>query len=160
MKTNTANAELKLIVFDPMASFVHADVNSDPAAGAALTGLLAQIATETGASVIMCHHMTKVKEDLVVSTPEQARNMIRGTSALVDGVRCAFALWQVDEATGRRRCQDLGIEYKRNKCFDGAVLNLMYTNRNIRHFIRDEFSGLLVDKAKIYQDYTPIKQRN
>ena len=51
--------------------------------------------------------------------------MIRGTSALVDGVRCAFALWQVDEATGRRRCQDLGIDYKRNKCFDGAVVNLM-----------------------------------
>ena len=65
---------LKLIVFDPLASFVHADVNADPAGGYALTGLLAQIATETGASVIMCHHMTKVKEDLVVSTPEQARN--------------------------------------------------------------------------------------
>jgi 5S rRNA maturation endonuclease (ribonuclease M5) len=140
---------LKLIVFDPLASFVHADVNSDPAAGAALTGLLAQIATETGASVIMCHHMTKVKEDLVVSTPEQARNMIRGTSALVDGVRCAFALWQVDEATGRRRCQDLGIEYKRNKCFDGAVVKSNGpANRNIRHFIRDEFSGLLVDKSE------------
>ena len=139
---------LKLIVFDPLASFVHADVNSDPAAGAALTGLLAQIATETGASVIMCHHMTKVKEDLVVNTPEQARNMIRGTSALVDGVRCAFALWQVDEATGRRRCQDLGIDYKRNKCFDGAVVKSNGpANRNIRHFIRDEYSGLLVDKS-------------
>ena len=51
--------DLKLIVFDPLASFVHADVNADPAAGAALTGLLAQIATETGAAVLMCHHMTK-----------------------------------------------------------------------------------------------------
>ena len=28
---------LKLIIFDPLASFVHADVNSDPSAGAALT---------------------------------------------------------------------------------------------------------------------------
>ncbi len=140
--------DLKLIVFDPLASFVHADVNSDPAAGAALTGLLAQIATETGAAVIMCHHMTKVKEDSVVSTPEQARNMIRGTSALVDGVRCAFALWQIDEATGRRRCQDLGIDYQRNKCFDGAVVKSNGpANRNIRHFIRDEFSGLLLDRS-------------
>ena len=140
--------DLKLIVFDPLASFVHADVNADPAAGAALTGLLAQIATETGASVIMCHHMTKIKEDTVVSTPEQARNMIRGTSALVDGVRCAFALWQVDEATGRRRCQDLGIDYQRNKCFDGAVVKSNGpANRNIRHFIRDEFSGLLLDRS-------------
>ena len=139
---------LKLIVFDPLASFVHADVNADPAAGAALTGLLAQIATETGASVIMCHHMTKIKEDLVVSTPEQARNMIRGTSALVDGVRCAFALWQVDEATGKRRCQDLGIDYQRNRCFDGAVVKSNGpANRSIRHFVRDMHSGLLVDRS-------------
>ncbi len=141
-------SDLKLIVFDPLASFVHADVNADPAAGAALTGLLAKIATETGASVIMCHHMTKIKEDLVVSTPEQARNMIRGTSALVDGVRCAFALWQVDEATGRRRCQDLGIDYQRNRCFDGAVVKSNGpANRAIRHFIRDVNSGLLVDRS-------------
>jgi hypothetical protein len=44
--------DLKLIIFDPLASFVHADVNSDPAAGAALdwfTGT--ESATETGASV-------------------------------------------------------------------------------------------------------------
>ena len=30
-------SNLKLIIFDPLASFVHADVNADPAAGAALT---------------------------------------------------------------------------------------------------------------------------
>ena len=35
---------LKLIVIDPMASFVHADVNADPAAGAAFMSLLAQMA--------------------------------------------------------------------------------------------------------------------
>ena len=139
---------LKLIVFDPLASFVHADVNSDPAAGAALTGLLAQVATETGASVMMCHHMTKIKDDVAVSSPEQARNMIRGTSALVDGVRCAFAIWQVDEATGRRRCQDLGIEYQRNRCFDGAVVKSNGpARRDIRHFVRDMNSGLLDDRS-------------
>ena len=33
---------LKLIVFDPLS--VHADVNADPAAGAALTGLLSGVA--------------------------------------------------------------------------------------------------------------------
>jgi len=142
-------SNLKLIVFDPLASFVHADVNSDPAAGAALTGLLAKIATETGSSVIMCHHMTKIKDDAVVSTPEQARNMIRGTSALVDGVRCAFTIWQVDEPTGRRRCQDLGIEYQRNRCFDGAVVKSNGpARRDIRHFIRDTMTGLLEDRSE------------
>ena len=51
--------DLALIVIDPMASFVHADVNADPAAGAAFMGLLAQISTETGATVMVNHHMAK-----------------------------------------------------------------------------------------------------
>ena len=140
---------LKLIVFDPLASFVHADVNADPAAGAALTGLLARIATETGAAVLVCHHMTKVKDDTSITKPEQARNLIRGTSALVDGVRCAFAVWQLDEKSARGRCNDLGIEYQRNRCFDGAVVKSNGpANRDIRHFVRDTFTGLLQDRTE------------
>lgn len=140
---------LKLIVFDPLASFVHADVNADPAAGAALTGLLARVATETGASVIVCHHMTKVQGDKIISKPEEARNLIRGTSALVDGVRCAFAIWQLDEKTARGRCHDLGIEYQRNRCFDGAVVKSNGpANRDIRSFVRDTFTGLLQDRTE------------
>ena len=140
---------LKLIVFDPLASFVHADVNADPAAGAALTGLLARVATETGASVLVCHHMSKVQGDKVISRPEEARNLIRGTSALVDGVRCAFAIWQLDEKTARGRCNDLGIEYQRNRCFDGAVVKSNGpANRDIRNFVRDTFSGLLQDRTE------------
>jgi hypothetical protein len=141
--------DLKLIVFDPLASFVHADVNADPAAGAALTGLLAKMATETGASVVMCHHMTKIKDDTIINSPEQARLLIRGTSALVDGVRCAFVVWQVDESTGRRRCMDIGVEYERNRCFDGAVVKSNGpANRNIRHFVRNNYSGLLEDRTE------------
>lgn len=140
---------LKLIVFDPLASFVHADVNADPAAGAALTGLLARVATETGAAVLVCHHMTKIKDDKVVTKPEEARNMIRGTSALVDGVRSAFAVWQVEEKTSKGRCNDLGIDYQRNRCFDGAVVKSNGpASRDIRHFIRNTITGLLEDRTE------------
>ena len=142
-------SDLKLIVFDPLASFVHADVNADPAAGAALTGLLAQMATETGSSVLMCHHMTKIKDDAVIKTPEQARNLIRGTSALVDGVRSAFAIWQVDAARGQKTCEKLGVPYQRNTCFDGAVVKSNGpASRNVRHFVRDPNTGLLVDRTE------------
>ena len=51
--------DLKLVVFDPLSSFVHADVNADPAVGSYLTGLLANLASETGATVIIVHHMRK-----------------------------------------------------------------------------------------------------
>tara|TARA_R100001244_G_scaffold118427_1_gene88170 strand:+ start:1910 stop:4111 length:2202 start_codon:yes stop_codon:yes gene_type:complete len=139
---------LKLIVIDPMASFVHADVNADPAAGAAFMSLLAQMATETGATVMVNHHMAKIKDNDPVKTPEQARNLIRGTSAIVDGVRSAFAVWSVDESTGKQRCRDLEIEYTRNGVFDGAVVKSNGpANRDIRHFIRNPNTGLLEDRS-------------
>lgn len=139
---------LALFCADPMASFVHADVNADPAAGAAFMGLLAQIATETGATVMVNHHMAKVKESEPITTPEQARNLIRGTSAIVDGVRAAFAVWQVEEKTARETCKFLNIPFARNICFDGAVVKSNGpANREIRHFIRDMNTGLLVDRS-------------
>ncbi len=139
---------LKLIVIDPMASFVHADVNADPAAGAAFMGMLAQMATETGATVMVNHHMAKIKDDKPVTTPEEARNMIRGTSAIVDGVRAAFAVWPVTESVGKQRCKDLNIKYTRNGVFDGAVVKSNGpANRDFRHFMRNQDTGLLEDRT-------------
>lgn len=139
---------LSLVIIDPMASFVHADINADPAAGAAFMGLLAQISTETGATVMVNHHMAKVSDNDVIDTPEKARNKIRGTSAIVDGVRSAFSVWQVDVATGRTRCKDLQIPYTRNGVFDGAVVKSNGpANRDIRNFIRNPNTGLLEDRT-------------
>ena len=140
---------LKLIVFDPLASFVHADVNSDPAAGAALMSLVAKISSETGATVLLCHHMAKVKDSEPPKTPEEARNLIRGTSALVDGVRFAYAVWNINSKVGKKMADNLNIEYHRNRFFDGAVVKSNGpADRNIKHFIRDLYTGLLEDKTE------------
>jgi hypothetical protein len=140
--------DLALIVIDPMASFVHADVNADPAAGAAFMGLLAQISTETGATVMVNHHMAKISDGDAIETPEQARNKIRGTSAIVDGVRSAFSVWQVREDVARTRCKDLNVPYARNAVFDGAVVKSNGpANRDVRHFIRNPETGLLEDRT-------------
>jgi len=140
--------DLALVVVDPMASFVHADVNADPAAGAAFMGLLAQISTETGATVIVNHHMAKIRDKEPITTPEEARNLIRGTSAIVDGVRSAFAVWQVDASLAESRCTELDIKYTRNAVFDGAVVKSNGpANREIRHFIRNPDTGLLEDRT-------------
>ena len=139
----------KLNVFDPLASFVHADVNADPAAGAALMSLVAKIASETGATVLLCHHMAKVKDSEPPKTPEEARNLIRGTSALVDGVRFAYAVWNVSSKIGKKMADSLNIEYHRNRFFDGAVVKSNGpADRNIKHFIRDLYTGLLEDKSE------------
>lgn len=82
--------DLKLIVFDPLASFIHADINADPAVGDYLMCLLSDLACSTGASIITANHMRKPKGEKPILTVEQARDAIRGTSALVNGVRCSI----------------------------------------------------------------------
>ena len=89
--------DLKLVVLDPLSSFIHADVNADPAASSFVTGLLAGLATETGAAVIVAHHMRKPQSNRPITTVEQARDAVRGSSALVDGVRLVYALWPASE---------------------------------------------------------------
>lgn len=85
---------LKLINIDPLASFVGCDVNTDPQAGAFVQGLLASLAEETGACVLVAHHMSKPSGRIGINGAGDARNAVRGTSALVDGVRLAMAVWQ------------------------------------------------------------------
>ena len=134
--------DLALVVIDPMASFVHADAS----AGAAFMGLLAQMATETGATVMVNHHMAKIRDKDPVTTPEEARNLIRGTSAIVDGVRSAFAVWQV--GAWRDKMPKSEVTYTRNAVFDGAVVKSNgVANRDIRHFIRNPNNGLLEDRS-------------
>lgn len=88
---------LKLINIDPLASFVGCDVNADPQAGAFVQGLLASLAEETGACVLVAHHMSKPKGG--INGAGDARNAVRGTTALVDGVRLAMAVWQASKET-------------------------------------------------------------
>ena len=83
--------DLALVIFDPLASFVAADVNADPMAGAYVTGLMSSLASDTGAAVIVAHHMRKPSSP--ITSPEGAREAIRGTTALVDGMRCALGIW-------------------------------------------------------------------
>jgi hypothetical protein len=136
-----------LVGFDPMASFVHADINADPAAGAFVTGLLAGLATELNATVLVAHHMSKTRAP--ISTPEEARAAIRGSSAIVDGVRYAYALWAMEEQHGRRVCKALGVEWSRNFLFQGAIVKSNApADRSIRTYARDMHTGLLVDRSE------------
>lgn len=136
----------KLVVLDPLASFVHADVNADPAAGAFVTGTLASLATESGATVLVCHHMSKTRGP--ISTPEEARAAIRGSSAIVDGVRFAYALWAAEEQESRRICHGLGTDWTRNRVFKGTVVKSNApANRSILTYLRCPDTGLLVDRT-------------
>jgi hypothetical protein len=136
---------LKLVVFDPLASFIHADVTSDPAAGSFATGLLASLATETGAAILVAHHMRKPQGNRPIASVEQARDAVRGTSAIVDGVRMVYALWPAPEDNQEYVFKALDEPFARNAVFQGAVVKANGpADRTIRTFLRAP-TGLLID---------------
>ena len=138
-------ADLKLVVLDPLSSFIHADVNADPAAGSFATGLLASLATETGAAVIVAHHMRKPQGNRPIASVEQARDAVRGTSAIVDGVRLVYALWPAPEEHRDFVFKALDEPLARNTVSQGAVVKANGpADRTIRTYMGAP-TGLLVD---------------
>ena len=137
--------DLRLVTFDPLASFAHLPLNEDPTAGQFVCTSLSRLASETGATVLVAHHMRKSQKP--IETLGDARDAIRGTSALVDGVRLAYAMWPAEEARAKRVCKDIGQEYEANKVVLGGIVK---TNgpakRLISTLVRNEF-GLLVDRT-------------
>ncbi|WP_341811199.1 AAA family ATPase [Wolbachia endosymbiont (group A) of Oxytorus armatus] len=146
MKQLSRIKDLKLIIFDPLASFIHADLNADPAVGDYLMCLLSDLACSTGASIITAHHMRKLKGEKPISTVEQARDAIRGTSALVNGVRCSFAFLPVEDMTKPMIFRSIGKIPRQNALFYGAVVKANgLADRTIRTYLRNEETGLLED---------------
>jgi hypothetical protein len=93
--------------------------------------------------VIVSHHFAKRE----ASTPEQAREAIRGTGGLVDGVRCVYAIWLPKEDHAKSICEKLGIAYQRNLVVQGGVVKANgRANLQVSTYIRSD-SGLLVDQT-------------
>ncbi len=137
--------DLKLVVFDPLSSFAHADVNAKTAAGSLLTGALAGLASGSGVSVIIAHHMRKPQGATPIETSDQARDAIRGTTALVDGVRMAYALRPASEEKANMVLTCINRPYEARAVYQGAVVKANGpANRKVRTFYRAE-TGLLED---------------
>lgn len=135
--------DLAVVCVDPLASFAHAPINEDPAAGAFVTASLARLTAETGASGLFAHHMRKSQKP--VETLAEARDAIRGTSALVDGVRMAYALWPADERRAKAVCKELGRPFSPGCIVLGGVVKANGAARRIvSTYARNGF-GLLED---------------
>ena len=135
--------ELRLVVIDPLQAFVLADVNADPAAAQFLWSAMAELATATGATILLTHHMRK-DGMLRIADGDDAREAIRGTTALVDGARLAYALWKLDDEAARPICNTVQIPFERGRIVRGAVVKANdEADHNAHTYARAE-SGLLV----------------
>ena len=113
--------DLRVVIIDPLQAFVSSDVNADPAAAQFMWSTFARLCAETGCTLICAHHMRK-EGSAKINTPEEAREAIRGTTALVDGARLAYALWRTETDRARELCARLDTEYAADKIAMGAVV--------------------------------------
>ena len=131
---------LCLVVLDPLQPLCALDLNV-PENAQFVCSRLAALAASTGASVIVSHHFAKRE----ASTPEQAREAIRGTGGLVDGVRAVYALWHPKEDQAKKLCEALGEPFERGRVVMGGVVKANgRANLRVATFLRST-SGLLVD---------------
>ena len=84
--------DLRSVAIDPLQLFAAVPLNENPAAGQFVCGAIASLAAQTKANVFFALHMKKAG-NREIETLADARDAIRGTSALVDGVRLAYGLW-------------------------------------------------------------------
>lgn len=136
-------AGLILVVLDPLQPLCALDLNV-PENAQFVCSRLAALAASTGASVIVSHHFAKRE----ASTPEQAREAIRGTGGLVDGVRSVYALWNPKEMDAKTICKTMGESFERGRVVMGGVVKANgRANLKVATFLRDT-RGLLVDRSR------------
>ena len=136
--------KLRMVAFDPISPMFPFDL-SKPEYGQAAATPFCTLAAETGACVIATHHMRKNGE---INTVAEAREAIRGSSSIVDGLRLSYALWPEKEDRARKACKALGEKFDHNKVFRGAVVKKNGPeSMDVTTYIRNEF-GLLVDRTQ------------
>jgi hypothetical protein len=137
-----AMPSLCLVVLDPLQPLCALDLNV-PENAQFVCSRLAALAASTGASVVVSHHFAKRE----ASTPEQAREAIRGTGGLVDGVRAVYALWHPKEDQAKKLCEALGEPFERGRVVMGGVVKANgRANLRVTTFLRDS-RGLLMDRS-------------
>jgi len=135
-----AMPSLCLVVLDPLQPLCALDLNV-PENAQFVCSRLAALAASTGAAVIVSHHFAKRE----ASTPEQAREAIRGTGGLVDGVRAVYALWHPKEDQAKKLCEALDEPFERGRVVMGGVVKANgRANLRVTTFLRST-SGLLLD---------------
>lgn len=141
------------MVFDPLQAFVAADINADPAAAQFLWSAMAEMASSTGATVLLTHHMRK-DGMMRIADGDDAREAIRGTTALVDGARLAYALWKLDDETAKPICEQMQVPFERGLIVRGAVVKANDEADHSTHTYAREESGLLAELESEPEDKT------
>jgi len=142
----TSIDDLKLVIIDPLQAFCWADVNADPKAAQVWWTAMATICARTNASVIVSHHMRKDGLNSITKA-EEAREAIRGSTALVDGARLVYAMWGISGDAEITPCKALSLPLNKQSIVCGCVVKANdVADRDVRYYARSK-TGLLEDRT-------------
>ena len=138
--------EVALVVIDPLQAFAHADINTDPAAAQYWWSLMSELCVSINGNVLVAHHMRK-DGTFAIKKSMQAREAIRGTTALVDGARWVYGLWNMPEADEIVVAQKMGFDAGQGTCVCGGIVKVNdQADMSTHTFVREE-GGLLIDRS-------------
>lgn len=139
----------KMVIIDPLACFVWADLN-DRKVGAAVMGMLTHLAKKAHAAVIAVHHLNKLPDG--IKDLDAAKTKISGSAGFVDHGRGAYVLWPEEETKAKKLCKDMDVEYMRGRVVCGGLAKHNYPGDNeLKTFIRDERGLLVVSTDRVKQ---------
>lgn len=82
----------EILIIDPLASFVSADLDKDNRAGQQVMGMFDALARELNCAVVVVHHFAK--GDRQPKSADEALKLVRGATALINRCRTVYVLWQ------------------------------------------------------------------
>jgi len=140
---------LAAVALDPLQTLCGLDLNV-PEYAQFVCSRVAALASETGAAVILSHHFRKTDAD----SPEEARQAVRGSAGLVDGVRSVVAMWlksgggTKDRTGAAAICKVLGETYAPGRVVQSAVVKANgKAHTGITTLLRGD-NGLLQDVSE------------
>lgn len=135
-------ADVRLVVLDTLQALSVGDTN-DAAAVQPLMNQCTELATATGATVLLIHHVGKgtTKE---IKTALDAAEAIRGSGAITGSTRAAYVLWPPSDG-GRKICETLGEPYTEQAAIIGIVAKANGEARRDRTYYMRDKTGLLRD---------------
>ncbi|MEC8961538.1 MAG: bifunctional DNA primase/polymerase [Pseudomonadota bacterium] len=139
--------EVVLVVIDPLQAFLRAKIDQDNAAGQLWWSEVSAACAKLDTAFLVAHHMRKSAINSTASAMD-AREAIRGATALVDGARFVYALWVASESEVETAEDLLGCSFGPTDLAHGAIVKANDTHdRLVRDFIRDPVSGILIDRS-------------
>lgn len=130
------------IIIDTLNSTLHGEENSAVIIGEYIRAV-APICGELNAALVITHHVRK-KDKEPITTLEDMREAIRGSTALPNAMRLVIGFWPV--ADYMRRMKAMGMTPARNMLFRGGVLkaNMPEAMQESRLLLKQK-NGLLQD---------------